>query len=60
MTRPMRYRKKPVTIEAAPTQSAFAPVPGYFASNASTATKTDLPILQTAQSISVVTCLRRV
>ena len=50
-----RYQLQPVTIEAAPTQSAFAPVPGYFASNASTATKTDLPILQTAQSISVVT-----
>ena len=49
------YQLQPVTIEAAPTQSAFAPVPGYFASNASTATKTDLPILQTAQSISVVT-----
>ena len=59
VVRPLRaddsYQLQPVTVEAAPTQSAFAPLPGYFASNASTATKTDLPILQTAQSISVVT-----
>lgn len=45
----------PVSIEATAQQSAFAPVPGYFASNASSATKSDKPILETAQSISVVT-----
>ena len=43
------------SIDASANQSAFAPVPGYFASNASSASKTDKPILETAQSISVVT-----
>ncbi|TBU92111.1 TonB-dependent siderophore receptor [Pseudomonas dryadis] len=43
------------SIEAVATQSAFAPVTGYFASNASSATKSDKPVLETAQSISVVT-----
>lgn len=42
-------------INASASQSAFAPVEGYFASNASSATKTDKPILETAQSVSVVT-----
>ncbi len=45
----------PTSIDASAMQSAFAPVPGYFASNASSATKTDRPILETAQAISVVT-----
>jgi iron complex outermembrane receptor protein len=45
----------PTSIDANSTQSAFAPVPGYFASNASSASKTDKPILETAQAISVVT-----
>ncbi|MFP6847734.1 MAG: TonB-dependent siderophore receptor [Pseudomonas sp.] len=49
------YQLQPMTINAAMTPSAFAPVPGYFASNASSATKSDKPILETAQSISVVT-----
>ncbi|HZX18395.1 MAG TPA: TonB-dependent siderophore receptor [Pseudomonas sp.] len=49
------YQLEPMTINATATQSAFAPVPGYFASNASSATKSDKPILETAQSISVVT-----
>lgn len=43
------------SIEAAATQSAFEPAGGYFANNASGATKSDRPILETAQSISVVT-----
>lgn len=43
------------SIDASAVQSAFAPVTGYFASTASSATKTDRPILETAQSISVVT-----
>ncbi|MBH3386565.1 TonB-dependent siderophore receptor [Pseudomonas juntendi] len=46
---------EPISIDASASQSAFAPVPGYFASNASSATKTDRPILETAQSVSVVT-----
>ncbi len=45
----------PITIKATAVQSAFAPVQGYFASNASSASKTDKPILETAQSVSVVT-----
>ncbi|TBU89270.1 TonB-dependent siderophore receptor [Stutzerimonas kirkiae] len=45
----------PTSIEGKAAQSAFAPVPGYFASNASSAAKSDKPILETAQSISVVT-----
>ncbi|HAQ25602.1 MAG TPA: TonB-dependent siderophore receptor [Pseudomonas sp.] len=49
------YQLEPTTIEATTIRSAFAPVPGYFAGNASSATKTDKPILETAQSISVVT-----
>ncbi|MDZ3991233.1 TonB-dependent siderophore receptor [Pseudomonas sp. Teo4] len=46
---------EPTSIDSTGLQSAFAPVDGYFASNASSATKTDRPILETAQSISVVT-----
>lgn len=46
---------EPTSIDAAPAQSAFAPVEGYYASNASSATKSDRPILETAQSVSVVT-----
>lgn len=49
------YQLEPTITYGASTQSAFAPVSGYYASNASTATKTDRPILETAQSISVVT-----
>jgi iron complex outermembrane receptor protein len=49
------YQLDPTNIDAATVQSAFAPVEGYFASNASSATKSDKPILETAQSISVVT-----
>lgn len=45
----------PVSVYATAVRSAFAPVPGYFASNASSASKSDKPILETAQSISVVT-----
>jgi iron complex outermembrane receptor protein len=49
------YQLEPTIIEATTLSSAFAPVPGYFAGNASSASKTDRPILETAQSISVVT-----
>ncbi|WP_437879903.1 TonB-dependent siderophore receptor [Pseudomonas sp. LRF_L74] len=43
------------SIDAKASQTAFAPVEGYFASNASSATKSDKPLLETAQSVSVVT-----
>ncbi|WP_186332257.1 TonB-dependent siderophore receptor [Bordetella genomosp. 13] len=43
-----------VTGEAAP-QTATGPVDGYLAERSATGTKTDTPILETPQSISVVT-----
>jgi len=50
------YQLSPLTIEADQMrQSGVAPVPGYFADNSRTASKTDTPLLETAQSISVVT-----
>jgi len=46
----------PLTVEAdKPGDSAFGPVPGYVATNSATATKTDTPIIEVPQSISVVT-----
>ncbi len=49
------YQLAPTSVDARAERSAFDPADGYFASNASTATKTDRSILETAQSISVVT-----
>ncbi|MEE1922747.1 TonB-dependent siderophore receptor [Pseudomonas sp. 148P] len=46
---------EPTSVDSTALQSAFAPVDGYFASNASGATKSDKSILETAQSVSVVT-----
>ncbi|KMO41766.1 TonB-dependent receptor [Methylobacterium tarhaniae] len=47
---------RPVTATAAGTQpgGARGPVPGYVASRSVVATKTDTPILETAQSITVI------
>jgi iron complex outermembrane receptor protein len=36
-------------------ETAFGPVPGYVAHRSATATKTDTPIIETPQSVSVVT-----
>ncbi|HWT71789.1 MAG TPA: TonB-dependent siderophore receptor [Oxalicibacterium sp.] len=44
-----------ITVNAAPGESAFGPVAGYQAARASTATKTDTPISDTPQAITVVT-----
>ncbi|WP_236232454.1 TonB-dependent siderophore receptor [Pseudomonas tohonis] len=44
-----------IDINASGQQSAFGPVSGYVATAAGTATKTDTPIIETPQSISVVT-----
>ncbi|WP_435635369.1 TonB-dependent siderophore receptor [Pseudomonas solani] len=44
-----------IDINAAGQQSAWGPVSGYVATAAGTATKTDTPIIETPQSISVVT-----
>lgn len=45
----------PTDINAVAPQSAYGPVSGYVAKASSTATKTDTPIIETPQSISVVT-----
>lgn len=45
-----------VTVNGAPdAQTATGPVPGYVARRSATATKTDTPLQETPQSISVVT-----
>lgn len=45
-----------VNVIAAPvTESAYGPVYGYDATRSATATKTDTPLLETPQSVSVVT-----
>jgi len=46
----------PVRVTAQPTtETATTPVAGYRAKNAATATKTDTPLLETPQSVSVIT-----
>lgn len=44
-----------ITVNSTSTESAFGPVIGYQANRASTATKTDTPISETPQAITVVT-----
>ncbi len=44
-----------VTVNSTTTESAFGPVNGYQAKRASTATKTDTPISETPQAITIVT-----
>jgi iron complex outermembrane receptor protein len=41
--------------DAAPAETATSPVPGYVATRSATGSKTDTPILETPQAISVVT-----
>lgn len=46
----------PVTVEASTErEAAWGPVIGYVAKHSATATKTDTPIIETPQSISIVT-----
>jgi iron complex outermembrane receptor protein len=46
---------EPITVMAdAERESATGPVPGYVARRSATGTKTDTPIIETPQSISVV------
>ncbi|WP_395350977.1 TonB-dependent siderophore receptor [Variovorax sp. UC122_21] len=47
-----------VTVNADSEQSATSRVPGYIAKRSATATKTDTPIIETPQSISVITADR--
>lgn len=44
-----------ITVEGNAGQSAFGPVDGYFAPSTSSATKMDTPLIETPQSITVVT-----
>jgi iron complex outermembrane receptor protein len=44
-----------INVESTAPQSALGPVEGYVASDGTTATKTDTPLIETPQSISVVT-----
>ncbi len=46
-----------VSVKAKP-ESATGPVPGYVAKRSATATKTDTPLIETPQSISVITANR--
>lgn len=43
------------TVDAAAAETATGPVVGYIASKASSATKTDTPLLETPRSVTVVT-----
>jgi iron complex outermembrane receptor protein len=47
-----------VTASAEPAERATGPVSGYVARRSATATKTDTPLIETPQSISVVTAER--
>ena len=65
VTAPRRPARRPAPIARAPqvetnpapqqTETALGPVRGYTASQSATASKTDTPILETPQSVSVVT-----
>lgn len=46
---------EPITVQARQPGSAYGPVKGYVAERSTTATKTDVPISETPQSISIVT-----
>ncbi|WP_274541242.1 MULTISPECIES: TonB-dependent siderophore receptor [Methylosinus] len=46
---------EPIDVGAAAPESARGPVDGYVARGSATATKTDTPIIETPQSISVIT-----
>jgi iron complex outermembrane receptor protein len=47
---------EPITVEEPqPVESAYGPVIGYRATRSATATKTDTPLIETPQSISVIT-----
>jgi iron complex outermembrane recepter protein len=47
---------EPITVqEQRPAETAYGPVKGYVATRSATGTKTDTPLIETPQSISVVT-----
>src|SRR5690606_2351025 len=45
----------PIRVTGEPSQSPLGPVDGYIATRALTASKSDVPLIETPQSISVVT-----
>ena len=48
-------RVEPITVEEPqPVESAYGPVTSYRATPSATATKTDIPLIETPQSISVI------
>ncbi|MES1950223.1 TonB-dependent siderophore receptor [Salinisphaera sp. S4-8] len=44
----------PIDIQGAGVESAYAPVEGYVAERSATATKTDIPLIESPQSVSVI------
>lgn len=52
---PLALAEETVVVTAAPVESAVAPTKGYTAKTSRGATKTDEPLITTAQSVSVVT-----
>ena len=53
--KPQETTLKTVVVKAAGEQSATEPVTGYVAKRTASATKTDTPVVETPQAISVVT-----
>src|SRR5690606_30090512 len=45
----------PIMVQAAPAETPTGPVPGYVARRSAAGTKTGAPLVETPQSISVVT-----
>ena len=52
---PLALAEETVVVTAAPVESAVAPTKGYTAKTSRGSTKTDEPLITTAQSVSVVT-----
>ncbi|ROO30253.1 TonB-dependent siderophore receptor [Salinisphaera orenii] len=47
-------RLAPINVEGAGVDSAYAPVDGYVAERSATATKTDIPLIESPQAVSVI------
>ena len=47
-------RLAPIDVEGAGVDSAYAPVDGYVAERSATATKTDIPLIESPQAVSVI------
>lgn len=51
---PGETRLAPIDVEGAGVEGADAPVDGYVAERSATATKTDIPLIESPQSVSVI------